>query len=170
MLKIEIEKRDGHVWQNEETLDEHQGDFSRLTAHPTVQRFFGKSFFYILSQNERGIDAAETKRVGQDGAKGCFTAMEWRVVEIAGGIGLGEIQRGRDVLIFKSKSGKNGFDRGGGAERMTVISFGAADSDFLRVIAKSEFDGGRFIAIIHGRGTGVSIDIVNLFRRKTGII
>ncbi len=66
------------------------------------------------------------------------------VVEVALGIGIVEIDRGRHDLVLQRFDANGHFDRAGRAEHVAGGALGGTDRKFLRVLAEDGLDGLRF--------------------------
>ena len=93
------------------------------------------------------------------------------VIEAALGVGIVEIDGGRQLLVHQRQHGDAGFKSAGAAEQVPGHRFGAADLELVaeRVLAKDRFNGARFVAVAGRSGCGVGVDVAHFFRLNAGV-
>ena len=118
------------------------------------------------AEGEDGVQSAE----GEGIREGVFNAncarLIWNVVEIAFGIGFGEICGGRQDAVLQSHDRRDGLDGAGGAERVAVHRFRRADREALGVRAEHFMDRASLGGIVSRRARAVRVDIAELFGRE----
>src|SRR5215470_15020949 len=80
-------------------------------------------------ENQGGVGAAETERVGEGVLDSGFAGVIGNVVEIALGIRGFLIDGGRKNLVAQGEDANAGFEASGAAEEMAGHRFGGADGD-----------------------------------------
>src|SRR6516225_8332734 len=92
-------------------------------------------------QHDACVNAAETKRIAHDVLQISGASVIRYRVEIAGGIGISVIYRGRDPLPIDCERTKCGLYCTSRAQRMRVIPLGSGYRNAPRMIAEHLFNG-----------------------------
>ena len=84
------------------------------------------------------------------------------IVEITGGVGLGQILCGWDDAPAQGQGGDDCFDRTAGSDQMSGHGFDGMNGDGVGVFAQALFDGGRLNSIVFQGACAVGVDPVDL--------
>src|SRR5690606_36217176 len=113
------------------------------------------------AEDEAGVDAAESERVGEAEGGSEVAAVPGDVVEVAVVVAFLEVEGGGDPSALEGEAGSGGCDGGGGAEGVRVIGLGAADGDVSRAFAEEGLEGHALGGVVEGRGGAVRADEVD---------
>ena len=123
-------------------------------------RALGKSTHKPL-RDQRGIVAAETEGVIDNGVDREFARDFRDVIQIALRIGIFQVDRRRGDVRFHRFEADGHFHSTGGTEHVAGRALGGADDDLARVIAEDTFDRLSFGDVTLRRGSAVGVDVGN---------
>src|SRR5579872_222040 len=98
----------------------------------------------IALEDESGVGATETERIGKRVRELSLASVIWNVIEIALRVGMFVIDRRRKNLIAQGEHADAGLEASGTAEQVSGHRFRGADSQMAGVIAEDAFDGDGF--------------------------
>ena len=81
--------------------------------------------------------AAEAEGVIEDGVDLHFAGFVRGVIQVARGIGVIQIDGGRNDAVLDRLDADDAFDRAGGAEHVAQSTLGGGDDQFFRVIREN---------------------------------
>ena len=113
--------------------------------------------------------AAETKTVAHGVLETLLASIVWRIVEVAIGVGVGEVNGWRNRRMGDGFHRNHGFNTTAGTERMPKLALRAADVHLFGMVAKHAFDGLRFGFIPQWRAGSVGVDIADVTGVELGI-
>src|SRR5690554_4473546 len=124
----------------------------------------------VLADHDGRIVPAEAKAVAHRVADCALPWLMGRVVEIAFGVRVVEIDRRRDDTGRQRLDRDDQFDAAAGSQRMSELALGARDAQRSSVFAEHVLDGLRFGFIAKRRAGAVRVDVVDLFRRQSAVV
>src|SRR5258706_15215894 len=80
-----------------------------------------------VAEDERGVDPPEPKRIAQQKLRFPVYARAPHVVQLAGRIGILEVDARRQPLPPAGQRADRGLDRAARTERVTIVALGSAD-------------------------------------------
>ena len=92
------------------------------------------------------------------------------VVEVALGIGLVEIDRGRDQIAVDGQGRDDRFHAAAGAEQMAELALGGADGQLFGVVAEGGLDGLGLGQVAQRRAGAVGVDVIDVIGVDAGIL
>ena len=120
------------------------------------------------SEDQRAVGAAEAEGVGQRHADRQLAGFVGHVVEIAGVVGVVEVDRGVRRLIADGEDGEHGFHRASRAEQVADHRLRRTHRH-LGVVAEYRLDGKRFGNVALGCGSAVGVDVLHVVRVEPGV-
>ncbi len=112
---------------------------------------------------------AEAEAVVHGGGDIALDRHVGRVVQVADGIGIDEVDRGWHNVVVNSERGENHLDAAAGTQRVAQMAFGTRDSHRVSMLAVHGLHGLRFGFVAQRRAGAVSVDVIDFLDRQLGI-
>src|SRR2546425_8308021 len=120
------------------------------------------------AQHQRRVDPAEPERVGEHHLRRRRAALTAQAVQVARGIRVLEIDRGRKPAPLHRERADRRLDRAARAERVAVVALRAADAEPVGVVAEDLFDRPSLGGVVERRRRPVGVDVADLGGRDVG--
>ena len=121
--------------------------------------------------DQRGVDAAESKRIRQRNVERMLDRLVGHVVQTALGIGIFEIHGRRNLLVHQRQHGDACLKPARAAQQVAGHRFRAADLQLVAqcVLAKHPLDRQRLVAIARRRRRCMRVDVAHFFGANAGV-
>src|SRR6266581_1870883 len=113
-------------------------------------------------ENERGVGAAKSKGIRKRVFDRCLASMIRYVIQIAFGIGILEVNRGRERLVAQCQNADSGFQATRAAQQMAGHGFRRADWDFLGAFTENALQRAGLDHVADGRGCAMSVHVADV--------
>ena len=114
---------------------------------------------------QRGVVAAEAEGIAHGHVDAGLARLVRHVVEVAGRVGIVEIDRGRQDVVLDRLDAENELRRARRAEQVPGHRLGRADGQLLRVVAEDGLDRLGLGHVADRRRGAVGVDVIDLVQR-----
>src|SRR5215831_3753747 len=120
-------------------------------------------------ENECGVGTAKSKGIRERIFNRRFASVIGHVIKIALGIGLLEVNGGRQCLVAQRQHANAGLQSTRAAKQVAGHGFRRTHRHFPSTLAENALERARFNDVADGRGSSVGVHVTDVIGRKLGV-